>query len=395
MTTRLSAFDLLPVPAGSDAHTAVRNSLDLAARVERAGYDRLWFGEHHLNPGVIGYSPAVTIALAGAVTSTLRLGAGAVLAGHRTPLSVAEEFGLLEAAFPGRIDLGLGRAGLRKPLTKEGRHDVSVASKTDADRQDRYTDEGLFLPKQPDLSALLGSPRFAAQRSLLNQPGAQPGPYDQYVEDLLDLLHDRTVVDTLPIEGATPQTGLPQIWVLGSSAGESSEIAGRRGLRFGANYHVAPSNVIEAIDHYRNAFQPSDDLGAPWVLVSAEVLVAETEDEARYLAAGYDRWVHSIRSGQGAIYYPTPEQAQAEPLPESEYHLVADRINTRFVGSAEQVVHQLDVLQRATGADELLISSITHDHEHRVRSFELLAQAWQATEADPSSRRLFTTTHIA
>jgi alkanesulfonate monooxygenase SsuD/methylene tetrahydromethanopterin reductase-like flavin-dependent oxidoreductase (luciferase family) len=375
--------------------TAVRNSLDLAARVERAGYARLWFGEHHLNPGVIGYSPAVTIALAGAVTSTIRLGAGAVLAGHRTPLSVAEEFGLLEAAFPGRIDLGLGRAGLRKPDTQRGRDEVSVASETGTARQDRYTGEGLLLPKQPDLSALLGSPRFTAQRSLLNQPGAQPGTYAQYVEDLVELFHDRTVVDSLPVTGATPQTNLPQIWVLGSSAGESSEIAGRRGLRFGANYHVAPSHVTDAVEHYRQAFQPGADLKTPWVIVSAEVLVADTETEAQHLAAGYDLWVHSIRSGQGAIYYPSPEQALAEPLPESEYPLVADRLKTRFVGTAEQVVHHLEVLQRATGADELLISSITHDHERRARSFELLAQAWQATEADPSARRVSATTYIA
>src|SRR5699024_5267500 len=115
MSTRLSVFDLVPVPSGSGPQTAVQNSLDLAARVERAGYHRLWHGEHHLNPGVIGYSPALTIALAGGVTSRIRLGSGAVLAGHRTSLSVAEEFGLLEATFPGRIDLGLGRAGLRKP----------------------------------------------------------------------------------------------------------------------------------------------------------------------------------------------------------------------------------------------------------------------------------------
>jgi len=395
MTTRLSAFDLVPVPAGSDPQTAMRNSLDLAARVERAGYDRLWFGEHHLNPGVIGYSPAVTIALAGAVTSTIRLGAGAVLAGHRTPLSVAEEFGLLEAAFPGRVDLGLGRAGLRKPTTRDDRRAAPEDATAHTTQQDRYTDEGLLLPKQPDLSKLLGSPRFTAQRSLLNQPGAQPGSYEQYVEDLLALFHERTVVESLPVTGATPEKALPQIWVLGSSAGESSEIAGRRGLRFGANYHVAPSHVTEAIEHYRNAFQPAADLAAPWVIVSAEVLVAETEEEARHLAAGYDLWVHSIRSGQGAIHYPSPEQALAEPLPEAKYPLVADRLKTRFVGTAEQVVQHLDVLQRATGADELLISSITHNHERRARSFELLAEAWQATEAAPSSRRLSATTHIA
>src|SRR5690625_5317823 len=115
MSIRLSAFDLVPVPAGSGPEAAVQNTLDLAGLVVQAGDHRLWYGEHHPNPGVIGYSPALTIALAGSVTSRIRLGSGAVLAGHRTALSVAEEFGLLEAAFPGRIDLGLGRAGLRKP----------------------------------------------------------------------------------------------------------------------------------------------------------------------------------------------------------------------------------------------------------------------------------------
>src|SRR5699024_2148001 len=189
MSIRLSPFVLVPVPAGSGPDAAVQNSLDLAARVEQAGYHRLWYGEHHLNPGGIGYSPALTIALAGSVTSRIRLSSGAVLAGHRTALSVAEEFVLLEAAFPDRIDLGLCRAGLRTP-------DAPAAeAATSNSAQDRYTDEGLFLPAQPDLSGIFGSPRYAAQRKLLNQPGAQPGPYDQYVDDLLDFFPDPTVVE--------------------------------------------------------------------------------------------------------------------------------------------------------------------------------------------------------
>lgn len=381
MSIRLSAFDLVPVPAGSGPEAAVQNSLDLAARVEQAGYHRLWYGEHHLNPGVIGYSPALTIALAGSVTSRIRLGSGAVLAGHRTALSVAEEFGLLEAAFPGRIDLGLGRAGLRKPDAPASEAATSNSA------QDRYTDEGLFLPAQPDLSGIFGSPRYAAQRKLLNQPGAQPGPYDQYVDDLLDFFHDRTVAEGVQITGTTPEVTPPQIWVLGSSAGDSSEVAATRGLRFGANYHVAPSKVIEAVEHYRQAFRPSEQLDSPWVIVSAEVLVADTDEQAQHLANGYAQWVHSIRTGQGAIYYPTPETAQATQLPTTEYPLVADRINTRFLGTAEHVVHQLQVLQRATGADELLISSISHDHQARVRSFELLAEAWHTAQDQQSGRR--------
>lgn len=373
MSTPLSVFDLVPVPAGSEAQTAVQNSLDLAARVEQAGYHRLWYGEHHLNPGVIGYSPALTIALAGGVTSRIRLGSGAVLAGHRTPLSVAEEFGLLEAAFPGRIDLGLGRAGLRKP------DDDGPTSSMVVRKEDGYSEDGLLLPAQPDLSGIFGSPRFAAQRSLLNQPGAKPGPYDQYIDDLLNFFHDRTVENGLTITGATPEISPPQVWVLGSSAGDSSEVAATRGLPFGANYHVAPSHVLEAIEHYRAAFRPSKELLAPRVIVSAEALVADTDAQAHYLAHGYEQWVHSIRTGQGAIDYPTPETAQATPLPAVEYHLLADRINTRFVGTPEHVVEQLATLQRATNADELLISSIAHDHQARVHSFELLAEAWKAT----------------
>jgi len=382
MQTRLSVFDPVPVPAGYGPHTAVQNSLNLAVQIEQAGYHRLWFGEHHLNPGVIGYSPAVTIALAGSVTSTIRLGSGAVLAGHRTALSVAEEFGLLEAAFPGRIDLGLGRAGLRKPDTE------IATSQPTHDTRDRYSDEGLLLPAQPDLSGLLGSPRFAAQRKLLNQPGAQPGTYEQYVEELLNLFDNNTVVDELAVTGAIPQITPPQVWVLGSSAGDSSEVAARRGLRFGANYHVAPSHVLEAVEHYRAAFRPSADLAEPWVIVSAEVLVADTQTQANYLAHGYDQWVHSIRSGQGAIPYPTPETAQATSLPAAKHHVIADRVDTRFVGTPEHVVEKLQLLQRATGADELLISTITHDHQARVRSFELLAEAWNETAPTQTERNL-------
>src|SRR5699024_1247794 len=129
---------------------------------------------------------------------------------------------------------------------------------------------------------------------------------------------------------------------------------------------------IEAVEPYRQAFRRSEQLDSPWVIVSPEGVVADSDEGAQHLADGYALCVHCIRTGQGAIYYPTPETAQATQLPTTEYPLVADRINTRFVGTAEHVVHQLQVLQRATGADELLISSISHDHQARVRSFELL-----------------------
>ena len=393
MSTQLSAFDLVPVTSGSSASTAVSNSLDFAVQVEQFGYERLWYGEHHLNPGVIGYSPALMIALAGGVTKTIRLGAGAVLAGHRTALSVAEEFGLLEAAFPGRIDMGLGRAGLRSPGNQQDAQTVAAESDSVSNIAESHrTEHGVVIPASPDLSSLFNSPRFRIQRQLLNQPGAQPGTYDEFIADLLDLLINRKVVDGYELAGTVPVQVNPEVWVLGSSAGESSQIAGARGLRFGANYHVAPAKVLEAVADYRRAFKPNAQLAEPYVIVSAEVLVADTEEQAQRLAAGYDLWVHSIRTGQGAIYYPTPDEAAATPLSEAHWPIVADRVSTRFVGTAEQVVAQLESLRQATDADELLISTITHDHAARVRSFELLAQAWYASQDNPKERMLASTT---
>lgn len=141
---------------------------------------------------------------------------------------------------------------------------------------------------------------------------------------------------------------------------------------------MAPSGVVDAVRHYRDSFRPSEELSAPHVIVSADVVVAPTQQEASYLAAGYDHWVHSIRSGAGAIRYPHPDEALANPLDEQAAALVEDRVRTRFVGTPESVVAQLQVLQAATGADELLITSVTHDPELRARSHELLAGAWQA-----------------
>lgn len=369
----LGVLDLVPVSSGATASQALADSLELARRAEAAGYERYWFAEHHLNAGVIGSSPAVTIALAGAATSSIRIGSGAVLTGHRTALSIAEEFGLLEAAFPGRVDLGLGRSGNRaKPPG-------STAPQGPPPTEHR-TGEGLLIPAPVALGGLLASPRFRVANSLQLLPGAESADYADTVSTIQDALSGTLKVDDLALPEAAVVSQTPaQLWILGSSRGESSALAGERGLRFGANYHVAPSGIIDAVRHYRESFRPSDDLDAPHVIVSADVVVAPTDEEAHYLAAGYDHWVHSIRSGAGAIPYPHPEEALANPLGEAEAALVDDRVRTRFVGSPEVVVEGLQVLQRATGADELLITSITHDADLRARSHELLAQAWRAT----------------
>lgn len=379
MTTPLSVFDLTPIPAGATAADAVQHSLELARRAERAGYHRLWYAEHHLNPGIVGTSPALFMALAATVTSTLRLGSGAVLAGHRSALSIAEEFAVLEALAPGRIDLGLGRAGLR---SASGAGEFSPAA-----REDRWTAEGLLLPAAPDLSGLFTSPRFSAQRALLNPtPEALP-TYAEFVDQLRDFFAHRAEVDGVAIDAVPTSVRAPQLWILGSSPGESAQIAADRGLPFAANYHVAPTQVIEAIEHYRSRFRPGV-LSAPQVLVSAEVLAAETEAEAERLARGYGAWVHSIRTGSGAIPYPAPEDELAAPLTGADAALVADREATRLVGDPEQVVRKLAVLRDATGADELLISTITHDPHARIRSFELLAEAWSSSVLHPTPATL-------
>jgi luciferase family oxidoreductase group 1 len=169
-----------------------------------------------------------------------------------------------------------------------------------------------------------------------------------------------------------------EVWVLGSSAGESATAAGKLGLRFAANYHVSPATVLEAVDAYRQAFIASTDLDRPYVAVSADVVVGHDDESARRLATGYGLWVRSIRRGEGAIAFPTPQEAARHEWSSDDRALVADRVDTQFVGSPETVAAGLDRLQEATGADELVITTITHDHADRVRSYELLAKEWLA-----------------
>jgi alkanesulfonate monooxygenase SsuD/methylene tetrahydromethanopterin reductase-like flavin-dependent oxidoreductase (luciferase family) len=366
----LSVLDLVPVVSGQTGADALRNSVDLARHAERLGYARYWVAEHHLNPGVAGTSPAVVLALLGGATSTIRLGAGAVQMGHRTALSTIEEFGLLDAAFPGRIDLGLGRSGGRPPTSGQG--DVPPVALVDG-----RTPEGLLVPPKFDVAPLLGSPRFALQKELLLLPGAESADYGDQVDVIASF-----IAGTFRDAAGTPARVVPgegadlQLWVLGSSGGESAHVAGKRGLRFATNYHVNPSGVLEAAAAYRAAFEPSDVLSRPHVAVSADVVVAEDEATARELATGYGLWVRSIRTAEGAIPFPTPEEARAWRWSDADRALVQDRVDTQFVGTAAQVADQLEVLQRAVGADELVVTTITHDHADRVRSYELLAHEW-------------------
>ncbi|MFD7325368.1 LLM class flavin-dependent oxidoreductase [Streptomyces sp. NPDC059875] len=368
----LGVLDLVPIPSGSTAAQALRDTIDLAQQTERFGYTRYWFAEHHLNPGVAGSSPAVVLALTASATSTIRIGSGAVQLGHRTALSTVEEFGLIDALHPGRLDLGLGRSGGRPSGQTAGPRSTTTPV------VDGQAPNGLKIPPRFSFEHLIGSPRFLLQQQLLHQPGARPQDYGEQIDDVLALLRgdyrsaDGTEAHAVPGEGADLE-----VWILGSSGGQSADVAGRNGLRFAANYHVSPATVLEAAEGYRAAFQPSDHLDKPYVSVSADVVVAEDDATARELTTGYGLWVRSIRTAEGAIPFPTPDQARAHAWTEADRALVADRVDTQFVGSPGRVADHLEQLQEATGADELIITTITHDHADRVRSYQLLAEEWQ------------------
>jgi alkanesulfonate monooxygenase SsuD/methylene tetrahydromethanopterin reductase-like flavin-dependent oxidoreductase (luciferase family) len=362
----LAVLDLVPVSSGSTNAEALRNTIDLAQQAEQFGYQRYWFAEHHLNPGVIGASPSVVIALVAGATSHIRLGSAGFQLGHRTALSVVEEIGLVDALHPGRIDLGLGRSGGRPPASAPA---TSSAPTLQADN-------GLVVPKPFSFARLLGSPRMALQKQLLLLPGAEPQEYTEQVHDLLALLTGDYSFNGVPGQASPGEGAEVEVWILGSSAGESASVAGANGLRFAANYHVAPSNILEAVAAYRAAFVPSASLSAPYVSVSADVVVAEDDATARELAAGYGAWVRSIRTAAGAIPFPTPAEAAELPWTDEDRELVSDRLETQFVGSPATVVARLEQLQEATEADELVITTITHDHADRVRSYQLLAKEW-------------------
>lgn len=373
----LSILDLSPVSEGSTAAEALRNSIDLAQKAEASGYRRYWLAEHHFTPGVASSSPAVLIGAVAANTSSIRVGSGAVQLGHQTALAVVEAFGTLSALYPSRIDLGLGRSGQKR---QEARKEAArKAEAGEAPKRESKVVNGLLIPPPYSHQHLLRSPRAGISGKLLQQPGAETPDFGDQLNDILAFLTgtwespDGVSMRPAPGEGADAE-----LWILGSSAGQSARVAGALGLPFAANYHVSPATVLEAVSAYRDAFRPSSVLDQPHVMVSADVVVAPTEDEARELARPYGMWVRSVRSGEGAMKFASPATTGATlaKWTDSDHELVADRTSTQFAGTPSSVAEQLRVLQRATAADELLTTTITYRHADRVRSFELLAKEW-------------------
>jgi alkanesulfonate monooxygenase SsuD/methylene tetrahydromethanopterin reductase-like flavin-dependent oxidoreductase (luciferase family) len=298
----LGVLDLVPISSGATPGEALSNTVDLAQRTEDFGYQRYWFAEHHLNPGVAGSSPAVLIALVAAATQRIRLGSGGVQSGHRTALSVVEEFGLIDALHPGRLDLGLGRSGGRNFLRdrESNGSNGNDPPRSAGESERRYTDNGLLIPERYSFGRMVKSSRLKLTSELLQQANAESTDYETLLREIVGLLHgtfrSAEGLDPHPVPG---QGAKLEVWVLGSSAGQSAAAAGKLGLRFAANYHVSPATVLEAVDAYREAFVPSTDLERPYVAVSADAVVGQDDESARELAAGYGLWVRSIRRGEG------------------------------------------------------------------------------------------------
>ncbi|NMO91530.1 LLM class flavin-dependent oxidoreductase [Actinomycetospora sp. TBRC 11914] len=369
----LSVLDLAPVPPGGTAADALRHTLELARAAEAAGYRRYWVAEHHLTPGVASSSTPVLVGLVASATSTIRVGSGAVQMPMTPPLQIAEQFGTVAAVFPDRVDLGLGRFDIHKILAM-----LRARSAPPADAPppppSRHVD-GLLIPAPGRVPGADFS-GFGTLAERMGVSGDAPDHAAQVREIVSYLEGTATRADGTPIHAMPAEGADLQVWLLGSSPGVSAQTAGALGLPFAVNYHTLPTTVLETVAAYRAAFVPSPGLDRPHVMVSADVVVAPTDDAARELAAPYGQWVLDIRTGRGAQPYVTPEQARARAWTDAERAGVADRVDTQFVGSPTTVRDDLEILVKATGADELLVTTITTDPADRVRSHELLAQAW-------------------
>lgn len=371
MTVPLSILDLSPISEGSDAATALRNSVDLAQHAEQWGYRRYWLAEHHF-VAVASSQPAVLIGQLAAATERIHVGAAAVQLGYTTAVAVVEGFGILDALHPGRIDLGVGRSGQRR---REANAPQVPRDKPKPPPRTWHEVDGVVVPKPFDLGTLMRNPRLKARMSVLQQPDAHATDFADQVSDILAMLEGGYQADGVETHVTPGERGdALRPWVFGSSKGQSAKVAAAFGLPFVASYHITPATALEAVEAYRNAFVPSKALPEPYVVVSADVVVADDSETARHLASTYGRWVYAIRAGDGAEPYPDPDTSA--PLSPEQVEVVKDRTATQFVGDADEVAHRLEALQRVTAADELVVTSVTHRHEDRLRSHELIAKRW-------------------
>ncbi|MEV7466454.1 LLM class flavin-dependent oxidoreductase [Streptomyces kronopolitis] len=340
----LSVLDLVTVGAGHTASGAVRTAVELARTAERRGFHRYWVAEHHSMPGVASSSPAVLLAHLAAHTGRIRLGSGGVMLPNHAPLVIAEQFGTLEAMAPGRIDLGLGRA--------PGTDGATAAALR---RTERLREGAEDFPQQlAELTRFLDDSfpdghRYASIHAV-------PGP----------------VQATSP--GGVQSAHRPPLWLLGSS-GFSAQLAGSLGLPFAFAHHFSAANTLPALDLYRASFRPSEALAEPYALIGVAALAAEEEDEARRQVRTGALSMLRLRTGRPGLV-PTPEEAAAYPFDEAERRFVDSWLGNVVHGTPDAVRQGLDDLAKRTGADELMITANAHGGAARLRSYELIADAY-------------------
>jgi luciferase family oxidoreductase group 1 len=321
---KLSILDLAHVPVGTDIPGALRNALQFAKHADALGYERIWYAEHHNMPGIASAATAVLIGQVAAATTRIRVGSGGIMLPNHSPLVIAEQFGTLEALFPGRIDLGLGRA--------------------------------------PGTDAL-------TWRALRREPGAaERFPEDvQELQALLAPVQEGQRIRAVPGAG----TNVP-LWILGSSL-FGSRLAAQLGLPYAFASHFAPAALHDALRMYRELFRPSQQLQASYAMAAVNVICAETDEEAQRLFTSLQNVVIGLVTGKPGRLAPPVDRI--EPLPPHIQLHVDGFLGCSFVGSPQTVRAGLEDFLKTTGADELIVASAIYDQPARLRSCELLARA--------------------
>jgi luciferase family oxidoreductase group 1 len=316
----LSVLDLAPIVEGGSAAQSFRNTIDLAQHAERWGYRRYWLAEHHNMPGIASAATAVVIGQVGAATSSIRVGAGGIMLPNHSPLQVAEQFGTLESLFPGRVDLGLGRA----PGT-----DHAAA--------------------------------YALRRTLQANP-------DEFPRDVMELIEYFREPQPGQQVQAVPGAGLKvPIWILGSSL-FGAQVAAALGLPFSFASHFAPALMHQAIDVYRERFKPSEHSSTPYVMLGVNIVSADTDEEARRLASSGRQAFASLRSGRPIPLPPPSNEWERDPSDRTD---AANQTRVSFVGAPETIREPIAEFVSKTKADELIVVGHIYDHAARLRSYEL------------------------
>lgn len=323
----LSILDLAPITAGSTPAGALRNTRELAQLADRSGYTRYWLAEHHNMTGIASAATAVVIGHVAGATQRIRVGAGGIMLPNHAPLVIAEQFGTLESLFPGRIDLGLGRAP--------------------------------------------GTDQLTARALRRNRMGSD----DSFPQDVIELQSYFRPVQPNQAVQAVPGAGLPvPIWLLGSSL-YSAELAAHLGLPFAFASHFAPRFLDRAIELYRSRFQPSEALDRPYVAVAANAIAADSDAEAQHLMGSLRlRFAAMARGVRGQL--PPPETFVETDWTEAELAFADESLACSAVGAPTTVRSQLQALIAQTGADELILTAQIFDHAARLKSFALVADAW-------------------